>query len=60
MYIGDIVRVKKSWESCYPEIAGVVGVVIDVIQLRNGKRIRWMHGYKIENMPPDVLEVLCV
>ena len=62
MKIGDLVRVKTEWEFCYPEYKGVLGIITEIIQLRNNRRIWWLHphvrGEERTCMPQDTLEVI--
>ena len=63
MYIGNLVKVKASWHFVYPEYAEVIGLVTNITQLRNGRRIRWLHSpieeHEYTVMPEDCLEVIC-
>tara|TARA_Y100001938_G_scaffold151138_1_gene246485 strand:+ start:6194 stop:6379 length:186 start_codon:yes stop_codon:yes gene_type:complete len=58
MKIGDLVRIREEWICCYPPLRGVVGVICEVIKLRNGVRIRWVHGYETEDTTDEVLEIV--
>jgi hypothetical protein len=62
MKIGDLVRVKTEWEFCYPKYKGVLGIITEIIQLRNNRRIWWLHphvrGVERTSMPQDTLEVI--
>jgi hypothetical protein len=63
MHIGNLIKVKESWYFVYPEYKKVIGIVTDITQLRNARRIRWLHspieGYEYTVMPEDCLEVIC-
>ncbi len=63
MCIGNLIKVKTNWHFCYPEYKKVIGVVTNIIQLRNARRIRWLHppvrGEEYTIMPEDCLEVIC-
>jgi len=62
MRVGDLIKVRVEWEFCYPRYKGVIGLIVEIKILRNGKRIRWLHskvlGVEYTVMPHDVLEVI--
>ena len=63
MCVGNLVKVKASWYFCFPEYKKAIGVVTDITQLRNARRIRWLHspieGQEFTVMPEDCLEIVC-
>ena len=64
MCVGNLIKVKEKWAKiCYPEYKKVIGIVTEIIQLRNARQIRWLHppvrGVEYTTMPEDCLEVIC-